>query len=71
MRDTDAHAWVEAWFDKYGWVTYRPDAGRHPARSQIAALTDPPPPAPVVAEHGGVGRRGRHGRRRPGLAAAR
>ena len=26
VRDTDAHAWVEAWFDDLGWVTLRPDA---------------------------------------------
>src|SRR6185295_16854860 len=24
VRDTDAHAWVEAWFDDLGWVTYDP-----------------------------------------------
>ena len=29
VRDTDAHAWVEAWFDELGWVDVRPDARRH------------------------------------------
>ena len=24
VRDTDAHAWVEAWFDELGWITYDP-----------------------------------------------
>ena len=24
VRDTDAHSWVEAWFDDYGWVTFDP-----------------------------------------------
>jgi hypothetical protein len=48
VRDTDAHAWVEAWFDQTGWVTYDPTPAATPARSQIAALADPPPPAPVT-----------------------
>ena len=29
VRDTDAHAWVEVWFDQYGWVTRGPHAVRH------------------------------------------
>ena len=24
VRDTDAHSWVEAWFDGIGWVTVDP-----------------------------------------------
>jgi transglutaminase-like putative cysteine protease len=46
VRDTDAHAWVEAWFDQTGWVTYDPTPDATPARSQIAALEAAPPPAP-------------------------
>jgi len=38
VRDTDAHSWVEAWFDQYGWVTLDPTPPATPARSQIAAL---------------------------------
>jgi transglutaminase-like putative cysteine protease len=49
VRDTDAHAWVEAWFDGTGWVTYDPTPDATPARSQIAALTEPPPPVPTPA----------------------
>jgi hypothetical protein len=49
VRDTDAHAWVEAWFDQTGWVTYDPTPDATPARSQIAALEDPPAPAPAPA----------------------
>ena len=39
VRDTDAHSWVEAWFDEFGWVTFDPTPPATPARSQIAALT--------------------------------
>ena len=41
VRDTDAHSWVEAWFDGYGWVTMDPTPPETPARSQIAALSAP------------------------------
>jgi transglutaminase-like putative cysteine protease len=30
VRDTDAHSWVEAWFDDYGWVTFDPTPRRDP-----------------------------------------
>ena len=36
VRDTDAHAWVEVWFDEYGWVTFDPTPAATPARSQVA-----------------------------------
>ncbi len=45
VRDTDAHAWVEAWFDDLGWVTFDPTPDATPARSQIAALQAAPPAA--------------------------
>jgi transglutaminase-like putative cysteine protease len=57
VRDTDAHAWVEAWFDATGWVTYDPTPAATPARSQIAALADPPAPARSTAGSA-AGRRG-------------
>ena len=41
VRDTDAHAWVEAWFDRYGWVTFDPTPAATPARSQIFAISAP------------------------------
>ena len=41
VRDTDAHSWVEAWFDELGWVTFDPTPSATPARSQIAALERP------------------------------
>jgi transglutaminase-like putative cysteine protease len=42
VRDTDAHSWVEAWFDEFGWVMFDPTPAATPARSQIAALERPP-----------------------------
>ena len=38
VRDIDAHAWVEAWFDGIGWTTFDPTPPGTPARSQIAAI---------------------------------
>lgn len=38
VRDTDAHSWVEVWFDGIGWVTVDPTPPSTPARSQVAAL---------------------------------
>jgi transglutaminase-like putative cysteine protease len=60
VRDTDAHAWVEAWFDQTGWVTYDPTPDATPARSQIAAVEDPvdAEPTPVgglTGPQGGLG----------------
>jgi protein-glutamine gamma-glutamyltransferase len=55
VRDTDAHAWVEAWFDELGWATFDPTPGSTPARSQIAALEAPPEPIPPAAEDAAAG----------------
>lgn len=32
VSDTDAHAWVEAWFPHYGWVRFEPTPASAPAR---------------------------------------
>jgi protein-glutamine gamma-glutamyltransferase len=32
VTDVDAHAWVEAWFPRYGWVTFDPTPAAAPAR---------------------------------------
>ena len=74
VRDTDAHAWVEAWFDELGWVTFDPTPDATPARSQIAALEAPAPAAPSGGSGGSGGGAGggapaqRGGGLRPDLA---
>ena len=52
VRDTDAHSWVEAWFDSVGWVAFDPTPAATPARSQIAALEEPATPALGSADTG-------------------
>lgn len=42
VRDTDAHAWVEVWFDDFGWITFDPTPDATPARSQVASLAPAP-----------------------------
>jgi transglutaminase-like putative cysteine protease len=34
VKDTDAHSWVEAWFEGLGWVTFDPTPSASPARAQ-------------------------------------
>ncbi|MGI8713740.1 MAG: transglutaminase domain-containing protein [Solirubrobacteraceae bacterium] len=36
VADTDAHAWVEAWFPEYGWVRFDPTPATAPARGGTA-----------------------------------
>ena len=50
VRDTDAHAWVEVWFEKYGWVDVDPTPSLTPARSQVAALAAAASSAPVTPD---------------------
>ncbi|HYZ82109.1 MAG TPA: transglutaminase-like domain-containing protein, partial [Solirubrobacteraceae bacterium] len=35
VTDVDAHAWVEAWFPRYGWVRYDPTPTTAPARGGL------------------------------------
>jgi transglutaminase-like putative cysteine protease len=37
VADTDAHAWVEAWFPRYGWVRFDPTPTSAPARGGTAS----------------------------------
>jgi hypothetical protein len=55
VRDTDAHAWVEAWFDRYGWVTFDPTPSASPARSRIATLAAPPSASQLAPDSGDSG----------------
>ena len=50
VRDTDAHSWVEAWFDGIGWVTVDPTPPQTPARSQVAAIDPTPSQTPSAAQ---------------------
>ena len=53
VRDTDAHAWVEVWFDQYGWVTVDPTPSATPARSRVASsITAAPAAAPSASDSG-------------------
>jgi transglutaminase-like putative cysteine protease len=38
VTDVDAHAWVEAWFPRYGWVRFDPTPGAAPARGGHLSL---------------------------------
>ena len=39
VTDIDAHAWVEAWFPHYGWVTFDPTPAAAPARGGRAPIS--------------------------------
>lgn len=54
VRDTDAHAWVEVWFDQYGWVTLDPTPAATPARSRVAATLTAPQASPSTAPDNGT-----------------
>jgi transglutaminase-like putative cysteine protease len=66
VRDTDAHAWVEAWFDELGWITYDPTPDATPARSQIAALEAAPAPISTSPTESDPAAGGAAGSQQPG-----
>jgi protein-glutamine gamma-glutamyltransferase len=69
VRDTDAHSWVEVWFDDHGWVAFDPTPAGTPARSQIAALDRPATPSSDSGgDDGPGGSAARTGGVRPDLA---
>jgi transglutaminase-like putative cysteine protease len=37
VTDHDAHAWVEVWFDGYGWLPFDPTPSGRPERGQLGA----------------------------------
>jgi transglutaminase-like putative cysteine protease len=58
VTESDAHAWVEVYFPKYGWIEFEPTPSRAPfeyrsASSSFAASTPPPS---LEAEKGQTGR---------------
>lgn len=42
VSDLDAHAWVEAWFPRYGWVRFDPTPAQAPARGGRAPISAVP-----------------------------
>jgi protein-glutamine gamma-glutamyltransferase len=38
VRDLDAHAWIEVWFERIGWVPFDPTPAQAPASSQAASF---------------------------------
>ena len=68
VSDLDAHAWVEAWFPRYGWVTFDPTPAAAPARGghdRRAACGDGSP----ASERGRAGSAGLARPRQPAAAA--
>lgn len=45
VSDTDAHAWVEAWFPEFGWVRFDPTPATAPALRNSALSNEPRPGA--------------------------
>lgn len=57
VRDVNAHSWVEAWFPRWGWVTFDPTPPSAPARLGPAATN----PQGGTARRGDVPLSGRRG----------
>lgn len=55
VRDYDAHSWVEAWFPRFGWVTFDPTPAASPALSANARIG----PLPGTGGKGGASTRRR------------
>ncbi len=60
VTDTDAHAWVEAWFPNYGWTRFDPTPGVAPARggAAIAPILKGTLPGGKASPDAALGRRG-------------
>jgi transglutaminase-like putative cysteine protease len=48
VRENHAHSWVEAYFPRYGWITFEPSAIR-PIPQRLEQSPAPPPPAAAPA----------------------
>jgi transglutaminase-like putative cysteine protease len=59
VGDVDAHAWVEAWFPRYGWVRFDPTPAAAPARGGkvpiLPAASLPKKPSPASPGSHGLG----------------
>ncbi|HVH51360.1 MAG TPA: transglutaminase-like domain-containing protein [Gaiellaceae bacterium] len=60
VTDHDAHAWVEAWFDGYGWLPFDPTPAGRPERGDLptsfaAAVTAGPTSKQGAHRHGEAG----------------
>jgi transglutaminase-like putative cysteine protease len=62
VSDLDAHAWVEVWFPKYGWVRFDPTPKAAPARGGTGIL-------PILKTLPNTGKSNGHGLGRPGAPA--
>src|SRR5438445_9755844 len=67
VRDNDAHSWVEAYFEPYGWVPFDPTPPTAPAASQASFGTTPSAGSPDPRDTGS----GRHRARKSGSTFAR
>jgi protein-glutamine gamma-glutamyltransferase len=54
VSDVEAHAWVEAWFPGYGWVTFDPTPAAAPARGGRSAIN----PQDLLGGSGGTSKLG-------------
>jgi transglutaminase-like putative cysteine protease len=52
VRDTDAHSWVEAWFEDIGWVPFDPTPNAAPPAAQAAGPQFPTAAVGDVADLG-------------------
>jgi transglutaminase-like putative cysteine protease len=71
VTDTDAHAWVEAWFHGYGWVKFDPTPPTAPARARSGGVLPALGTGNRAPKPGAVGHRDARGGGRSGSAGHR